>query len=497
MPNDIYNYLDSSYIPGMRPIQRHFFDELYNKWDEYDVFVLHGPVASGKSVVATTIGKWRNKKEETVAIITPKVMLQDQYTQEFTEIDSLKGRARYSCHDGMSSNCDEHHEMVEKYCDNCPYRNTRDSIANKGIGIFNFYSYMLGSFSAEVLIIDEAHNTFDAVSDIYTKYIYKCVDNYGDINTLGEAIIFLEQKAARQKEILKELFGDPENKERILEIKKEVEHIGRMIRGVQASPKDFFFEKIDTVYRGRKTEALRLQPLTLNSIGRFLFKDSGKIVLMSGTINNIDIRKLGLTGKRILEISGPSPIPSERRPVIYEPVASMSYANQHTSLSVLANRILQLAEEHNEKGLLHTTYAVADKLKDLLGHNERFLFHTKQNKDRVYNQFRSSDKPVILVASGMAEGIDLPYEAGRWQIITKVQYPSLADNLMMYIKDNEKDLYAWLTVRTLVQQCGRICRTPEDYGVTYILDTCFENLYKFNKKLFPQYFKDSVKFRLR
>jgi Rad3-related DNA helicase len=347
-----------------------------------------------------------------------------------------------------------------------------------------------------VLIIDEAHNTFDAVSEMYTKYIYKCVENYGDVETLGDAIVYLEKKCVVLKTELADIIGDPDHRDRIVEIKKEVEHNYRMISGVQESPKDFFFERVETTYRGKKTEALRLQPLTLNSVGKFLFGNSSKIILMSGTINGIDIKKLGLHKRKVLEVHGQSPIPSERCPVIYEPTANMAFANQHVAIPKLAERILQLAESNQGKGLLHTTYAIAEKLKPYLSSDDRFLFHSKETKDAVYTKFRSSDKSYILVASGMAEGIDLPYEAGRWQIITKIQYPSLADNLMMYIKNNEKDLYAWMTVRTLVQQCGRICRTPEDYGVTYILDTCFENLYKFNKKLFPQYFKERVKFKL-
>lgn len=451
---------------------------------------------SGKSVCSTSLAKWRKSLEDNVAIITPKVMLQDQYSDEFPSIGCLKGRARYTCNDSLEGNCDSHFQVEESYCPGCPYKETRDAINREGLGIFNFYSYMLGSFEADTLIIDEAHNTFDAVSEMYTKYIYKCVEKYKNIETLGDAIIFLENKCMLLRAELAEIVGDPDYKARIVEIKKEIEHNYRMIAGVQESPKDFFFEKVETTYRGKKTEALRLQPLTLNSIGRFLFGNSSKIILMSGTINSIDIRKLGLGNRKVLEVHGQSPIPRERRPIIYEPAANMAFANQHIAIPKLAERIKELAASNQEKGLVHTTYAIAEKLKPYLSDDDRFLFHSKENKDAVYAKFRSSDKPYILVASGMAEGIDLPYEAGRWQIITKIQYPSLADNLMMYVKNNEKDLYAWMTVRTLVQQCGRICRTPEDYGVTYILDTCFENLYKFNKKLFPQYFKESVQFKL-
>jgi hypothetical protein len=54
------------------------------------------------------------------------------------------------------------------------------------------------------------------------------------------------------------------------------------------------------------------------------------------------------------------------------------------------------------------------------------------------------------------------------------------------------------TARTTVQQAGRICRTPTDYGITYILDASFASFYrratdrKPNYELFPDYFVDAM-----
>jgi hypothetical protein len=449
---------------------------------------------SGKSLLATTVAEWRKDVGEKTAILTPRVMLQDQYTEEFSHISSLKGRARYICPE--FGDCDRGYQLCESYCAGCPYAETRDKITQDKIGIFNFYSYIFGKYKANTLIIDEAHNTFDSISEIYTKYIYRCVEDYGDINTIGEAIIYLERKA-NDLEDLKVVLKESDDKEEYLKVSKELAHIYNMIDGVQASPKDFFFEKLITTHRGVKTEALRLQPITLNSLGNILFGMDTKVVLMSGTINNIDLRKLGLHTRRVLTIEEPSPIPVANRPVVYEPVANMAFKHQDASLPMLARRILDLAKTEQGKGVIHATYDLALKLQPYLESNQRFLFHTNKNKEAVYKKFRASKDPLILVAAGMAEGIDLPYDASRWQVITKVQYPSLADSLMAYFKDKEPDLYAWLTIRTIVQQCGRVCRGPDDFGITYIFDTCFENLFKFNKRLFPAYFKDSVTFRIR
>ena len=92
----------------------------------------------------------------------------------------------------------------------------------------------------------------------------------------------------------------------------------------------------------------------------------------------------------------------------------------------------------------------------------------------------------------MYEGIDLPYDAGRWQILAKVPYPSLADPAIKYMASIDEEYYAWETIKTVLQACGRICRTPEDYGVTYIFDKSFERLYNQNNELWPLWFQNSV-----
>ena len=113
-----------------------------------------------------------------------------------------------------------------------------------------------------------------------------------------------------------------------------------------------------------------------------------------------------------------------------------------------------------------------------------------------------SKKPVIMLASGFAEGVDLKGEEFGFQVITKVMYPSMADklNAMLYKEDPQR--MAWQTVRTILQQSGRICRGPEDKGDTWIIDGAFGNkkkkrmgLYQRSNSYFPQYFKSSLEWK--
>ena len=218
-----------------------------------------------------------------------------------------------------------------------------------------------------------------------------------------------------------------------------------------------------------------------------------KIILLSGTFNDEEMSKLGVSTKRVATFEAYSPIAPENRPVIFIPTATMSFKYQEISIPVIAEKIIEIAADHAEtKGIIHLPYALQDKFAELLL-GDRYIFHDRDNKMAKYKLFKQSKEPKILVASGMSEGVDLPYEDGRWQIIPKVMYPSLADGLMKKYMKEDGAWYSWLTVRTLVQQTGRICRTPTDFGETFILDNAFKNLIRFNRRLFPSYFLDALR----
>ena len=48
--------------------------------------------------------------------------------------------------------------------------------------------------------------------------------------------------------------------------------------------------------------------------------------------------------------------------------------------------------------------------------------------------------------------------------------------------------YSFQTVRVIIQSIGRSIRHQKDYAKTYILDSCWENFYRDNYKLFPETF---------
>ena len=146
-----------------------------------------------------------------------------------------------------------------------------------------------------------------------------------------------------------------------------------------------------------------------------------------------------------------------------------------------------------QKGVVHCTYDVARQLKSMLGDGGRYMYHDNFNKDTALAAFMASKTDKILIASGMAEGIDLKDDLARFQIIVMLQFPSLADDVMAWIAQNHPKRYKWMAIRNLVQQSGRIARHPKDFGVTYFIGAeLTKRFYYETEDMWPQFFKDSM-----
>jgi ATP-dependent DNA helicase DinG len=218
-----------------------------------------------------------------------------------------------------------------------------------------------------------------------------------------------------------------------------------------------------------------------------------KLVFMSATFSAEDLHDLGLEGRRVRLIDCGSPIDAEDRPVAYWPTANMGLAGQTAGLPALVARIRQVLSKHpSERGVIHTTYALATKLREALADEPRLKWHTPATAQSVYREWRRDPGPVVLVACGMTEGIDLPGDLCRWQIVTKLMFPDLTDPAVSAKRQARPEWYAWMPARDLQQAVGRSSRGPGDKSVVYVLDNSFAMLYSKHRDLFAPAFQAAL-----
>ena len=157
-----------------------FIESEYQKNKLNKFFLLNLPVGSGKSHLALMIADWYRKnvnKTAKVDIITNSKILQDQYSITYESISDLKGKENYEC-EQYSCSCaqgSEFNRLNKTSCESCPYNSARESFIAGNMSLTNFYLYILyaiynpklmESRDSRVLIVDEAHEFDDVMSDL-------------------------------------------------------------------------------------------------------------------------------------------------------------------------------------------------------------------------------------------------------------------------------------------------------------------------------------------
>lgn len=489
----ILDHVPPGYV--LRDVQRSALLEIERKWEEYDVFVLQLPVAAGKSLLAMIISAWQNSLNKGSAILTPQVILQEQYHRDFPHVPLLKGKARYSC-----KKCLEWRQQYPDYdeidCSDCnfTYRRAVNLAQRSPSAILNFHSYLYNQVYKPLLIVDEAHNLVSMLTELYSLKIWQHKAHYPDnMDTKDDLIPWLQSECDRLEEEIGDHRGMPTPE--IDRAKGRLKKYRLIIEGMMTCKEQFFLSKSIKPYRGKNYEVLEARPITLDRMPHNMWprRQVDKMVFMSATINELDIERLGLSKRQVCYITSESPIPLESRPIFVEGVADMGYNNVKESTKIIAERIKELASEHHGKGFVHITYSLIPELRKHL-RSKRYIWHTKDDKEERYNEFRAS-KNGIMMAAGMSEGVDLRGAEYEWQAIAKVVFPSVAEPINKYYLSNAPEIYNYETVKTIVQQYGRICRSPDDHGVTYILDKLFKSMYIRNVRLFPDYFKHAIRWR--
>jgi len=473
-----------------RDCQVDALSKLEKCWDEADVFVLSAPTAAGKTRMMSTIARWAHKEHKMQStILVPNNVLLDQVV-ESEGIYALRNMDSYSCHaggteqDGEEMSCQARKRVMGETCGQCVYIRQVKQVHKVPYRVANYYTYLAHKLYSPVLLVDEAHLLVNMTRDLAAKHIW--VDR---ILLKGGDEVRLPQFVDTYEALL-EWVKKREFREASWQALREELETGRM---------RYLVERGDKRYRGRERDCLTLLPLDTSHEPKLEVlwpsQKVKKIVLLSGTISWLEVEQLALAGKRVKYIQVDSPIEAKRRPISVEEGFRLSYPVSPDSLASLASRVASICNIHPKtKILVHIPYSLANRilpyLQNLMG--ERVLTHDRDNKLAVIEHFKTSLEPIVLLGSGLYEGLDLYGDDFQVQILTKVPWPFLGDPAWKYISETHPERYAWQAIQQVVQAAGRICRGPDDFGATFILDRSFRRLYTQHESLFPQYFKQAV-----
>lgn len=475
------NFLAYFPYPEARDIQARVLQTLSDNWDRYDTFVISAPTAFGKTALSKTL----MRALHSVSVVTPTNQLVDQFRAEFPDTDTLSRMDAYRCEEWKRP-CPTTRAKLQAFCPGCPCGKALAVAKYRaGPGIYNYHIYLAHKLYRDVLVVDEAHNLLPVIRDRMSTLIWQHDYHYPDSM----------QSSAQIRAWIQSLTPAKRRHKKIQLLWESVTH----------REPEYTSQRAIESFKGKGTirgqpedrDCLKLLPVDISGAPPMFWpREVKKRVLLSATISRKDIEALGLGRARVLYIAAESPIAASRRPIISVGLTNVNRHRMDEATEQIARYIqdVVLPQHPGEKGVVHATYYMAGLLRIHLGHDKRFLFHTKENKKEIYEAFRVSSPAsgAILVASGMYEGIDLPQDLGRWQAIAKVPWQSLGSPAIAYMAERDPEWFAWETIRTLIQACGRISRTTTDYGITLILDSTVDKLFEDYAHLLPAWYVDGL-----
>jgi ATP-dependent DNA helicase DinG len=526
-----------------------FIDNEYKLNPLNKFFLLNLPTGVGKSYLALMISDWYRKNVNKVAkvdIITNSKILQDQYSETFESINDLKGKENYQC-EQYSCSCAqgaEFNRLNKTKCESCPHSAARDGYINGNISLTNFYLYTLYSIynpkirearDPRVLIVDECHDFDDVISDFITIKItnsiikkfsftseYEIIKQLSSVKNIEQYVTFLrfligevaqtisdmerglntkprnikqDKRDLKLSKLLNSKNSDVRLMLLITELKQLQIKIDVFLTEHKANPNNWVLE---SQYNEKtKSKDLSLEPIwAYDYLDKYVFSQYDMVFLMSGTIldKNLFCQLNGLDANRAVYYSIESPFNPKSRPIYYMPLGKMSFKTKEETFKKYIPFIKKLLDKYKgKKGIIHTnSFELAKWIEDSIK-DPRLIFHNSSNKDEMLKLHLESQEPSVIVSPSLDTGVSFDDDSGRFQIIAKVPYPSLASQKNKLRMSNNSDWYSWKTCGGIIQSSGRIIRSSKDWGDTIILDGSFGDIMKWSSNFLPKWFQESIK----
>lgn len=449
-----------------RPIQIEALKWLQSNW-KGDVLAICAPTGAGKSAIARAI-----QIETDAHVVPPTNQLMDQYTDLYANVNALKGKVHYTC-ELTGLDCGSCAELNQgEYCDGCPYTKYRDKAKTEPT-FFNPHSLYYFNRNREdtdtrVLVIDEAHKLRDVILGMSgksfnsAKYtLPKQIDEKSVEDWLEELIPTIRQQALQCEKT-------GENK-KAANLYNEASSVEMTLKGLKENPENY---AIDMKSNPNRSKSLTVEPISPPRYIANQLLSCSKLILLSATLLPSDVEEiLGHRDFRFLDL--PSPIPKDNRAIRYVPAPHSM--NAKTDPEAVAKEITKIVEKHpGENIIIHATYSLAERISKHLSFPH--IRNTSENKEQTIEQYKSEGG--IFLASGCSEGVDLPGNTCRVNIIPMLFRLNPTDPVVRKRlgKPGGRTWYDNEILRALIQQAGRSTRGVDDWSVTYVLDPALPRL---------------------
>lgn len=490
-----------------------------------DVVLVRAPTGSGKSLLARAImGTARRAEEADVGdvigayYITPQVSQIDAVANDelLSDLAVIRGKSNYDCalpEEDVSVDqapCSRDRNFTCTVQQACPYFRDRTVATNRRFGAMTLAYFMrtadLKAFGPrDVVVIDEAHGLpqwaeMDATIELDARTVPIWEDvSVPAVDDLETAVDFAGSLVTACEEKLQCLRDSDQLtpheaivRDRLLERIDELNWFIADARDLE-SPTEWLLEQDE--------ESLSFK--SLNPAGYLkdtVWNRGDNFALLSATIldKSAFCTDVGLDPAKVALVDVPHSFPLEHRQLYDVTRGKMTHDQREETLPKIARLLVRLMGHHpEEKGIVHAhSYHIATKLDDHLdqtGVGERVRSHDRDDREEALEEWLVSDRPDVFLSVTMEEALDLKGDLARWQVLCKAPYPNMNDaRVNRRLQNNRWDWYYRTALRTVIQACGRVVRSADDYGATYLADNSLLDLFDRASGSLPQWFAEQV-----
>lgn len=538
-----------------RPGQVDVIGEIVDAFETNDFVVLLAPTGSGKSIIgavtADALAARRRLRVNASVILMHNNVLVNQYHAAFSKnplFAQIKGAAQYPCAalkrlggvDFTAEDCVL--GSIEKLghdrsaCERCEYRVTRERRNSVKHLITNFSYFFVDQMYAGVLepryvtVWDEAHTINEMFVEHNAIYlsparITRMMTEISDHLKLGDPSIFAELKrvsrALENRQIseknyvptLKVMLGiyerAAERSEELMNSHAEDyvaytrhKRFNKKYTGLGCKIDDLLKYNYEHIVQVSDDGELSVKPIFIKDMFQRAVCGSPKNLFMSATITDWFIKDtLNLSNVRFIKLP-PTFEPSNKKLIFFnqQPLSYRTLADPAVEIRLLA-AVRRVCEKHaalGEKGIiLAPSFALCDKIaKTCSGIAGLTTFEHRPGDalSAILGEFKEFDAgSAVLISPSLYEGIDLPEDHCRFQVLVKAPFASLGDRRMKHILDNYPRIYELMTLLKIVQGAGRGVRTATDWCVTYALDANIARLWRSPDNVWKDEFETSFR----
>lgn len=419
-------------------------------------------------------------------------------------------------------------DTVKQHCDSCEYRQSR-KVKNLVRHLTTNYSYFFidrmytGQFENRDLIVwDEAHLVNDLFSDhnaihFSQKKLQALAMEIADMvkmidPKIGKSLAAIINDCGKKDKItdknyksyltaLHEIYTDVQTEATSLATTAlrssktgqytKLSKIAKKYEGMACKIDDFFNFNYPHVFEYKEEEkAVSVKPIFVGEMIKEL-QCADHNLFMSATISEeFMATTLNLSKEDTAFIKLEPTFPKENKEVVFFDAMSLNYSSLQNAdvVKKLRHNVASIVKKHvadGDRGIILTPSfklqnEIMAELQPQIKAKTFKMFEHKQGEklEHVLKEFKAyTGGEAVLISPAMFEGIDLPGDLSRFQILVKAPFPSLADKRMKYILDHHSNIYSGITIMKIVQGAGRSVRSATDHATTYCMDLNGQRLF--------------------